>query len=102
MEHIMQIAISVDDETIKQRVAERAETEILGNLKKDIERTLFEKRAYYYPECPLEAVVKAEVQAICEENKAYILDKAATILAEKLVRSKAGKAILGDLKGEEK
>lgn len=101
MEHILQFGISIDDDTIKKRIAERAETEILANIKKDVDKALFGTGYWYSKDRPVDEIVKQEVYKVCKENKDYILDKAAQILAEKLARSKAGKALLEDLKPKE-
>lgn len=94
MEHIMQFAVNIDDEKIKQVILEKAETQILSQMKKDIERTLFDKRGYYHRECPLEAMVKDSVNELVNDNKDFVLDKTAQYLAEKLANRKATKQMV--------
>lgn len=98
MEHIVQFAIGIDDEGITKRVAETAEKTILKELKQEVANKIFES-AYYRDKAdperdPLSYFSKSIVENMLEENKEYILDKASKLLAEKLVRSKAGKELL--------
>lgn len=101
MEHIVQFAIGIDDDAITKRVTENAEKEIIKDLKQDVANKIFQP--YYYKgnadpkrdhlSCFSENLVKA----FFEENKEYIIDKAAAILADRLFRSKKGKEILDNL-----
>lgn len=101
MEHIVQFAIGIDDDAIVKRVSENAEKEIIKDLKQQVANKIFQP--YYYKgnadptrdnlSCFSENLVKA----FLEENKEYIIDKAAAILADRLFRSKKGKEILDNL-----
>ena len=42
MEHIVQFAISIDDDTITKRVEERAEKVIIDDIRKKVENAFFE------------------------------------------------------------
>ena len=97
MEHIVQFGISIDDEMIKRRILERAESEILGRLKNDISKTLYDNRGYYHREAPIVDIVKDTVSEICEEHKDEIIDRAAKLLAEKLANRKATKEMVSDV-----
>lgn len=46
MEHIVQFAIGIDDDAIRERIVANAEKEIIKDLKQDVANKLFE--AYYY------------------------------------------------------
>lgn len=102
MEHIIQMAISVEDERIVKNVEETAERQIIKNLAKKVEDIISEKRGWYgdgrRDYTPLKDMVSERVFCILEENKDFILSEASKILADKLARSKAGKEILQDLK----
>lgn len=41
MEHIVQFAIGIDDEAIRNRVTESAEKQITESIKRDVEGTIF-------------------------------------------------------------
>ncbi len=102
MEHIMQIAISIEDEKIVKRVEETAEKQIIETLTDRVENVISEKRGWYGKAerdyAPLKNMVSEQIEKILEENKAFILSEASKILADKLARSKAGKEILQGLK----
>lgn len=104
MEHIMQIAISVEDEKIVKRVEETAEKQIIETLTDRVENVISEKRGWYGKSerdyTPLKNMVSDQIVKILDENKDLILSEASKILAEKLARSKTGKGILQGLKGE--
>jgi molybdenum-dependent DNA-binding transcriptional regulator ModE len=100
MEHIVQFAIGIDDETIKQKIEEKAEKEIIQNIEKSIRNNLF-NTSYYGRgnETSLTAYSTRLIENFLEKHKEEILEKTAVYLAEKLVRTKAGKALL-EQKGE--
>lgn len=101
MEHIVQFAIGIDDNAIVKNVLAHAEKEIIKELKQEVANKMFE--AYYWNQNAdpkkdkLSTFSEHIVVGFLEENKEYILDKAAAILADKLARSKKGKEILGNL-----
>ncbi len=103
MEHIVQFAVSIDDDAITQYVTKNAEKEIIKDLKQQVANRLFESRYYRGnsdPERdPLNEWAKNEIiNTFLDENKDKIISEAAKELAVKLARTKAGKAILEDLK----
>ena len=106
MEHIFNIAINMDDETIKRSVAEKAEKEIVANLQREVGQVIFEKTRYYaygrdnkgYNDNHLSNWSKMRFEDFLKEHKDEIIAGAAKELADRLARSKAGKAILENLK----
>lgn len=106
MEHIFNIAINMDDETIKRQVAEKAEKEIMANLQREVGQVIFERTSYYaygrnnkgYNENNLSGWAKNQFDNFLKEHKNEIIAGAAKELADRLARTKAGKAILEDLK----
>lgn len=105
MEHIIQMAISVEDEKIVKKVEETAENQIIQTLTDRIENVISEKRCRigWYEKSerdytPLKNMVSERIEKILQENKDLILSEASKILAAKLARSKAGKEILQGLK----
>ena len=97
MEHIVQFAIGIDDDGIRKRVEERAEKQIVENIEQQVRDQLFE--SYYCighadKNSPLSDCSKRLIENFLEKHKDEMLEKAAAYLAEKLARSKAGKALL--------
>jgi hypothetical protein len=109
MDHIFNIAIHMDDEHIKEQVAIKAEKEIIANLTKEVGCVIFEKDRYggYYNSCGnkkgydenhLSSWAKNRFVEFLDTHKDAIIAGAAKELADRLARSKAGKAILENLK----
>lgn len=92
MEHIVQFAIGIDDEAIKQSIMERAEKQIMADLTHDVKSTIFETNRYsgqptktptYYLDCRIDKILES-----CRED---IIEMAAERLAERLCRTKKAK-----------
>lgn len=102
MEHIIKMAISVEDERIVKRVEETAEKQIIETLTDRVEDVISEKRGWYGKSerdyTPLKDMVSEQIAKVLDENKDLILSEASKILADKLARSKAGKEVLQNLK----
>lgn len=102
MEHIIQMAISVEDEKIVKRVEETAESQIIKTLTDKIEGIISEKHGWYVESkrdyTPLKNMVSEQITKILDDNKDLILSEASKILADKLAKSKAGKEILQGVK----
>ena len=101
MEHIVQFAIGIDDDTIVKKVSENAEKEIIKNLQQQVSNKLFES-CYWNKDAdpkrdPLSDYSKYLVENFLEQHKTEILEKAAAHLADKLARSKKGKEIFNNL-----
>ena len=96
MEHIVQFGISIDDSYIKQQVEDSAKKQIIDEIKQDVCNKLF--TSYYHtnatPNDPLSSFSINIIDEFLEKNKEVILEKAAKHLADKLSRTKAGKALL--------
>lgn len=104
MEHIFNIAINMDDETIKRQVAEKAEKEIMANLQREVGKVIFERTSYIYSssnkgynENCLSDWSKRQFENFLYEHKDAIITAAAKELGDRLARTKAGKAILENL-----
>lgn len=97
MEHIVQFAIGIDDEGIKERITENAEKQIIKDIEQQVINKLFESRYYNRnadENSPLSDYSKRLIESFLEKHKEEIIEKAAVHLAEKLARSKAGKTLL--------
>ena len=93
MEHIVQFAIGIDDEAIRNRVTESAEKQITESIKKDVERAIFFK-GWNSPSVdknkPKEWV-KDMVKEVIEANKDQIIEAAVAELAKNMAKTKAVK-----------
>lgn len=93
MEHIVQFAIGIDDEAIRNRVTESAEKQITESIKKDVERAIFFK-AWNSPNVdksnPM-GWVKDMVKEVIEANKDQIIEAAVAELEKNMAKTKAVK-----------
>lgn len=102
MEHIVQFAIGIDDKEIKERIEKSAEKQIIEILYHDIALTLTgNKRRTEYPlsselQGAFKCIVKEAVENAVNQHKDEIIKEAATILADRLFRTKAAKELLGN------
>ena len=97
MEHIFQFAINVEDEKIVQTIEQQAERQVIGMICSKVEDIIYQKSYYGTNKkdiSPLRNIVNKKVDDILKENKDFILAEAAKILADRLLRTKAAKAIL--------
>lgn len=92
MEHIVQFGICIDDEAIRQRIEEKAEREIKEAMLRQIEDVFFETR--YGRRVGYEMWVKDKVDAFFQENRDELIALAADRVAERIVRTKAGREML--------
>lgn len=98
MEHIVQFAISMDDETIKKRIEENAERVITKNIENSIRSTMFKVDRYGYKQ-GLDYYVEQLFTNWLESHKDEIIELATDKLAKNMSRTKAVKnAIEGILK----
>ena len=98
MEHIVQFGISFDDQRITQAVMDKAEKVILDDLKQKVNDKLFESRYYGGhgdPKNGLSDWMKHRVEDFLTDNKDAIIEMAGRLIAEKLSRTKAAKALVG-------
>ena len=108
MEHIFNVAISMDDDRIKETVANKAEKEIMANLTREVGRVIFQKSDPYYgrradqdkgynASC-LSDWSKMQFEKFLKDHKDEIIAGAAKELADRLARTKAAKAIFETIK----
>lgn len=94
MEHIVQFAVGIDDNAIRQRIEQGAEKVIIQQLADDIKKTFYETDYYGRTTGKPSGFILARIESFLEENKDDILEMAADKIADKLARSKRGKEIL--------
>ena len=102
MQHIVQIAFDFDDNKIRESIERNIENQIISNIQKQIEKEYFEK---CWGENPVESMVSGTVTKIISEHKDEIIETAAKLLCERLLRRKGVKEQLlgiGEENKEEK
>lgn len=97
MEHIVQFAIGIDDNSIRKNIMESGEAQIMKAIKQDICDKIFEKcwgnRHADPNKDGLSNYSKSLVEDFMNENKDAIIEKAGQYLAERLARTKAAKEL---------
>ena len=99
MEHLVQFAIGIDDEAIKKRIEESAEKQIVDKFYKDF--TLSLRKDFWgshnvdsglSEKC--NALAREAVDNIIGKYKDEVIEEAAKILADRLLRTKTAKEML--------
>lgn len=85
MEHIVQFAINIDDQTIKDRLEENAYNDICKQLKKDAIATLPRP----YGRSIWSNLIEGALADMLQDNKDEIINLAAEKMVESYRRSKA-------------
>lgn len=96
MEHIVQFAIGIDDETIQNRIEEHAYTDVLAKLAKEATDSVFAHTSAYSREIMWKSLMENALQNLIEERKDEIIDKAANMLADRFQRTKKYREAMGD------
>lgn len=96
MEHIVQFAINIDDETIQNRIEEHAYTDVLNKLTKNAVDSVFSHSSAYSRDIMWERLMGEALQSFLEERKDEIIDKAAHMLADRFQRTKKYREAMGD------
>ena len=93
MEHIVQFAINIDDEKIRDVIESRAEKQIIEKITQQVTNKLFESRwgKNADPTDPLQDWVVRQLNGFLEKNKEAIIQGAVKAVSEKLSRTKAAK-----------
>lgn len=95
MEHILQIAVSVDDDTIQHKIEDAAVKEIQKQVNE------YGRNRYSYDSSKLTEMFKTEIQLFINARSDEIVEKAVKVLARNLARTKKAKAALDDMLAEE-
>lgn len=94
-EHIFQIAIAVDDDTIKAQATKYCAEQISKALNDDY------VNKGYYGKCTLGAKLTEVVEECCDkflaDHRSEIVDEAVKLVANKVFRSKAFKEKVGNI-----
>lgn len=99
MEHILQFGINIDDAAIINAVKAKAEKEIITKLTNEVGAKIFEGNRWSggYDANHLSYWSEQLIVKFLDNHKTEIIDAAAKVLADRLVRTKAGKAILENI-----
>ena len=91
MEHIVQFAISIDDDTIKRNIENSVERQVTRKINSDCMKALVGKKSITNCDYTqkLKEMVDDNIQNFLAENKDEIIKIAADKLSEKLSRTKA-------------
>lgn len=91
MEHIVQFAISIDDDKIKRNIENGLEKQVTNKIKGDCMKALVGKKSITNCDYTqkLKEMIDDNIQNFLAENKDEIIKIAADKLSEKLSRTKA-------------
>lgn len=98
MEHILQFAINIDDEAIEKRIIENAEKNITSDIKREVMKMMFSVNPWSdrITDNPTEWT-RMQIESFLVGHKDEIIQCAGKLLAEKLVKTKTVKEMLGGL-----
>lgn len=93
MEHIVQFAIGIDDEAIRNRIARSAEKQIIENIQANVEHIIFNSgwNTNRVDKNAPKEWVKDMVKDVIEANKDQIIEAAVVELAKNMAKTKAVK-----------
>lgn len=100
VEHIITLAINIDDDKIIRGIEEAAQSQIVRELKSDFVKAIFQSRYSYstgkddVDYSSVQRWVECEFESFLEENKIAIIEAAGKYLCEKLARTKAVKEMV--------
>ncbi len=98
MEHLVQFAISVDDEKIKQTIENNVMKQVVNKLSEECLSEIADKDSNYTYKT--RQLVNDNIQRFFEQNKDLIIFETSNKLAEKLVKTKAVREAVEKLLGE--
>lgn len=93
MEHILQFAVSIDENRIVKAAEEQATKKVVEQIKARAD--LFAKETW--GDSALKKIFREEVARVVEENKDYIIAEAVNTLGKSLARTKAVKEKLNEV-----
>lgn len=93
MEHILQFAVNIDDETIKSRIEKSATDKMANELTRDVRDAIFSR--WHDSGFSLEA--ERIIKGVLEDSKDEIIERASKMVAESIKRSKRYKEALAEI-----
>lgn len=103
MQHFFNFAVEFDDQKITDQISRNAETQITKEIGEAVKKNLF-KKGYSYSSFKddydrgFTDSGKEIIDAWLTEHKDIIISKTAELLADKLARTKAAKAVVEEIK----
>lgn len=94
MQRIIEFSVDFDENGVKKRIEENAYKEVVESLKTDVMKNVIRKN--YYNGTELTDFAEKVIGSIFSLYKDEIIDKAAQLIAEKAMRTKAWKEKFGD------
>lgn len=92
MEHILQFAINIDDERIKQIIEEKASKQIIEDIENDIRDSLFNEAFPSVYSCHNSKILSSQTEHIVmkflKENKDEIIQLVSKQIYESVIRTK--------------
>ncbi len=93
---IINIPLNIPDEMLENTIAKDYEAKIIERLTAEVRKVICDHDAYRDQKRGLDVWVGSRIDDILKEYKDDIIDAAADKLADRLARSKKGKALLGE------
>ena len=93
---IINIPLNIPDEMLENTIAKDYEAKITERLTAEVRKAICDHDGYRDQRRGLETWVGSKIDDILKEYKDEIIEAAAERLAERLARSKKGKALLGE------
>lgn len=95
MEHILQFAISIDDEAIKANIEKKAVDKMADELLEEVKKSFGVRTTAWgganYVDSQIMDIVTETIKQICKAHEDEIVENATKIAAEKLVKTKSFK-----------
>lgn len=104
MQNTFCFTVNFDDKSIAQQIEKNAYNDAVNQVKEDINTKLLIQRnswGYSGDGDVIIAITKHEMETFLEEHKDEIIESASKKLAEKIARSKQGKALIDNLMEKE-
>ena len=97
---IINIPLQIDEEKMEEVVKKDYEGKVIGEIIKYIKTALSKQSTSYYGDREtngMTELIKGEIDKFLEEHHDEVINAAGNALAEKLARTKRGKAILDSI-----
>lgn len=94
MEHILQFAVSIDDEAIEAKIEEKAIEKLSNELLDGVKKSFGVRKSWQgdnYADSLIMDIVTDTIKKICKDHEDEIVRNATAIAAERLVKTKSFK-----------
>lgn len=98
IEHIVQFAISIDDEQIKKTIEKNAMQQVVATFKNDISKEMIGKNNYTKSDYSTKMwnAINEQIETFLDENREKIIEIASEKLADKLAKTKKVKDMVAN------